>query len=149
MGLVYANIEIVNADDLALVRAHSIGEEEVKRMTVNALVDSGAYMMCINETIQEQLNLPYLEPRKMQMADGSIVEMPVVTSVRLNFKNRTSLCNALVLPGDSEVLLGAIPMEEMDVLIHPLRQELIVNPAHPYYAQLKLKGMRKPIARRL
>lgn len=45
----------------------------------------------------------------------------------------------MVLPGDSEPLLGAIPLEEMDVLIHPLRQELIVNPEHPYFAQLKLK----------
>ena len=45
----------------------------------------------------------------------------------------------MVLKGDSEPLLGAIPMEEMDVLIHPRRQELIVNPDHPYYAQLSLK----------
>jgi len=45
----------------------------------------------------------------------------------------------MVLPGDAEVLLGAIPMEDMDVLIHPLRQELIVNPEHPYFAVTKLK----------
>jgi hypothetical protein len=45
----------------------------------------------------------------------------------------------MVLPGDAEPLLGAIPMEEMDVLIHPLRNELMVNPEHPYYAQLKVK----------
>jgi hypothetical protein len=45
----------------------------------------------------------------------------------------------MVLPGESEPLLGAIPLEEMDVLIHPLRNELIVNPEHPYFAQLKIK----------
>jgi hypothetical protein len=45
----------------------------------------------------------------------------------------------MVLPGDSEMLLGAIPMEDIDVLIHPLRQELIVNPEHPYITQMKLK----------
>jgi hypothetical protein len=44
----------------------------------------------------------------------------------------------------AEPLLGAIPMEEMDVIIHPLRQEMMVNPEHPYYAQLKLKGFTKP-----
>jgi hypothetical protein len=54
-------------------------------------------------------------------------------------KNRTAICSALVLQGDTEPLLGAIPMEEMDVLIHPLRQELIVNPEHPYFAQLSMK----------
>ena len=45
----------------------------------------------------------------------------------------------MVLPGDSEPLLGAIPLEEMDVLIDPLRQELIVNPEHPDMAVLKMK----------
>ena len=45
----------------------------------------------------------------------------------------------MVLSGDNEPLPGAIPLEDMDVLIHPLREELIVNPDHPYYAQMKLK----------
>ena len=45
----------------------------------------------------------------------------------------------MILPADSEPLLGAIPMEDMDVLIHPQRQELMVNPDHPYFAQMKLK----------
>jgi hypothetical protein len=72
------------------------------------------------------------------MADGSVVEHEVVGPIIVKFKNRTATCNALVLPGDSEPLLGAIPMEEMDVIIHPLRQEMMVNPQHPYCAQLRL-----------
>ena len=55
MGLVYAEIELINVDDLALARHHNIGVEDVKRMRVNMLVDSGAYMMAINESIQEVL----------------------------------------------------------------------------------------------
>jgi hypothetical protein len=73
------------------------------------------------------------------LADGSIVECNVVSHVELKFKNRRTMCNAMVLPGDNEPLLGAIPLEDMDVLIHPLRQELIVNPDHPYFAQMKMK----------
>lgn len=139
MGLVYAEIELINGDDLALSRRNIIREEEVKRMRVTALVNTGSYMLCINENIQEQLQLPIVEHRKAQMADGSIVECDVVAPVELKFKNRRSTCSAMVLPGDSEPLLGAIPLEDMDVLIHPLRQELIVNPDHPYFAQMKLK----------
>jgi len=45
----------------------------------------------------------------------------------------------MVLPGDNEPLPGAIPLEDMDVLIHPQLQELIVNPDHPYFAQIKIK----------
>jgi clan AA aspartic protease len=143
MGLVYADIEIINGGDLEMARRNIIGEDEIKRMPLNILVDTGAYYLCINETIQEQLGLTLKEKRKGQLADGSVVEYDVVGPVELKFKNRRCNVDAMVLPGDNEPLLGAIPMEDMDVLIHPLRQELIVNPEHPYFAQMKMKGLRK------
>ena len=68
MGLVYADIELINGEDLILAKRHFIGEDKIKRMTVKMLADSGAYMMAINETIQEQLQLPVKEKRKAQMA---------------------------------------------------------------------------------
>ncbi len=139
MGLVYADIELINAGDIEMARRHIIGEDEIKRMHINALVDTGSHMLCINETIQEQLQFPVVEKRKAQLANSSVLECDVVSMVELKFKNRRTICNAMVLPGDSEPLLGAIPLEDMDVLIHPLRQELIVNPEHPFYAQMKIK----------
>lgn len=72
------------------------------------------------------------------MADGTVREFDVVGPIRVKFSNRTATCSALVLEGNNEPLLGAIPMEEMDVLIHPMRQELIINPAHPEGAVLRL-----------
>ncbi|HRH59467.1 MAG TPA: aspartyl protease family protein [Chitinophagaceae bacterium] len=108
-------------------------------MTVKMLVDTGACMLAINEKIQEQLQLPVVEKRKAQMVDSSVKEYDVVGPVEIRFKNRRSSVDAMVLPGDSEPLFGAIPLEDMDVLIHPQRQELIVNPDHPYFAQMKMK----------
>lgn len=139
MGLVYADIEIINAEDLTLAKKHIIGEEEIRKMHINMLVDTGSYMFCINEVIQEQMQFPVMEKRKAQTADGRIVECDVVAAVEVRFKNRQTTCRAMVLPGDSEPLLGAIPLEDMDVIIHPLRQELMVNPEHPFFAQMKLK----------
>ena len=139
MGLVYANITLINGGYLEMAQRHIIGEEEVKKMDVNMMVDSGAYMMAINESIQAQLELRFIEKRKAILADGSVQEYDVVGPIHVKFQNRTAICSAMVLKGDSEPLLGAIPMEEMDVMIHPRRQELIVNPDHPYYAQLSLK----------
>jgi clan AA aspartic protease len=139
MGLVYAEVELINSDDLVMVRRKQMGEEEVKRVFVKMLVDTGCYMLAINENIKEQLQLPYHETRKGQLADGTIAEYEVVGPVELRFKNRTTVCLAMVLPGDSEPLLGAIPLEDMDVLIHPQRQELIVHPDHPYFAVMKMK----------
>lgn len=139
MAMVYAEIELINAGDIEMVRRSLMDKDDIKRMVVPMLVGSGAYMMAINETIQEQLQLPFKEKRKSLMADGSIAEHDVVGPIEVKFKNRSAVCNAVVLQGDNEPLLGAIPMEEMDVLIHPRRQELIVNPEHPYFAQLKMK----------
>jgi clan AA aspartic protease len=139
MGVIYAEITLINAIDLGLAKRHIIGEEEVKRINVNMLVDTGSVYMCINENVQAQLQLSVVEKRKGQLADGRIVEYDVVGPIEVRFKNRRCVVDAMVLPGDNELLLGAIPLEDMDVLIHPYRQELIVNPEHPYFAQMKLK----------
>jgi clan AA aspartic protease len=139
MGLVYAEIELINHDDVTLSRKNIIEKDSIRKLKLQMLVDSGAYMMAINDTIQSQLELPFVEKRKVQVAYSRVVEYDVVGPVEVRFANRKATCNAFVLPGDSEPLLGAIPMEEMDVLIHPQRQELVVNPLHPNYAVLKMK----------
>ena len=139
MGLVYADITLINGEDLILAKRHIIGQEEVKQMNLNILVDTGAYNLCINEEIQEELQFPIVEKRKAETADGRIVECDVVDNVQVRFKNRAITCRAMILPGSSEPLLGAIPLEDMDVLIHPQLQEMIVNPDHPYFPQMKLK----------
>jgi hypothetical protein len=66
-------------------------------MTVSMLADSGAYMMAINETIQEQLQLPLKERRKAQMANISIEEYDVVGPIEVKFKNRRCNIDAMVL----------------------------------------------------
>ena len=130
MGLVYAEILLTNGKDLDLAEKHIIGQEEVKHITVNMLVNSGAYMMCINESIQVILDLPFVEKERYAMANGTTVDLDIVGPLNMTFRHRITRCNAVVLPGDSEPLPGAIPMEEIDVLIHPLRQELILNPGN-------------------
>lgn len=139
MGLVKAEIKLINGEDLSLAKRHIIGQEEVKEMIVTMLVDTGAYNLCINEYIQSQLQFPVVEKRKGVTADGRIIECDVVDNVQVRFKNRATTCRAMVLSGNCEPLLGAIPLEDMDVIIHPLRQELIVNPEHPYFPQMMLK----------
>ena len=139
MGLVYADVELINGADITLAQRHVIGEDEVKRMQVKMLVDTGSVMLAINETIQEILQFPFVEKRKVQLANNYIAEYDVVGPVELRFKNRQTTCRAIVLPGDACPLFGAIPMEDMDVLIHPSREELIVNPEHLFMAQMIMK----------
>jgi len=139
MGLVYADITLINGEDLILAKRHYIGEEEVKQMHITMLVETGSYNLCINEEIQTQLKFPVVERRAGETADGRIIECDVVDNVQVRFKNRATTCRAMVLPAGCEPLLGAIPLEDMDVIIHPQSQQLIVNPDHPFYAQMKLK----------
>jgi clan AA aspartic protease len=139
MGLVYADITLTNSEDITLAKRNIIGEEEIKKLSINILVDTGAYNLCINEDIQAQLQLPFVEKRNGQLANGHIVTYDVVGPVHVKFKNRNTVCLAMVLEGSNEPLLGAIPLEDMDVLIHPQSQQLIINPDHPFYSQMKLK----------
>lgn len=141
MGLVQATIELINSWELENVRRGLMDQDQVKSMHIEMLVDTGSLYMCINETICEQLNLSIQGKKKGQLADGSIAEYNVAGPIEVRFKNRSCITTAMVLPGDSECLFGAIPMEEMDVLVSPSRRELIVNPEHPYYAQLKMKQL--------
>lgn len=138
MGMINADITLINAVDLENARRHYIGKEEIRQITVSMVVDSGSFMMCINEYIQEYLDLPVKEIRRTQLANHEYVEYRVVGPIEVKFANRSATCNAFVLPGDAEPLLGAIPMEEMDVVIHPKRQELIVHPDHPDGAVLRI-----------
>ena len=139
MGLVYEEIELINGEDIVLARRFIIGEDEIKKIKVEMLVDTGSVYMCIDETIQSQLQLPVIEKRKGQLASGSIVEYDIVGPIEVKFKNRRCSIDAMVLPGDNEPLLGDIPLDDMDILIDPYKRELIVNPEHPYFAQMKLK----------
>ncbi len=112
MGLVYAEITLINGEDMILAKRHIIGEDEIKKMNVTMLVDTGSYNLCINEEIQEQLQFPVVEKRKAETADGRIVECDVVDNVQIRFKNRATTCRAMILPGNCEPLLGAIPLED-------------------------------------
>lgn len=139
MGLVYADIELINAGEIYLYKKGFIKEEDIKRVKVNILVDSGAEMLVINEHIKEQLDLPVLEERTAQLADETEIRVKVVGPVEIRFENRRSNVDAMVFPGEAEPLLGVIPMEDMDVVIDPNQQRLLVNPANPYIVRKSVK----------
>ena len=139
MGLTYATLEVINAIDSGMVRRKLMPEADVRRETVRMLVDSGAYMLCLNEHLATQLGLDVVGSMTGELADGTVSKMPVAGPVELRFGNRRTSVDAVILPGQAEPLLGAIPMEDMDVLVDPKRQELIINPENPYIAKKSLK----------
>ncbi|MFN0035926.1 MAG: clan AA aspartic protease [Saprospiraceae bacterium] len=139
MGRVYAEIELIRTYDLGAVADGHLSPSEVKRMKVNVLVDSGADMLAINHHIKTQLNLPVIQVRECSYADGTVAMLEIVGPVDIRFENRETTVRAIVLPGDAEPLLGAIPMEDMDVIIIPYERRMIPNPNYPNLSYTSLK----------
>ena len=92
-------------------------------------MDTGAITLCIPDHLRHQLKLVEVEKREITVADGRNQLVPYVGPVELKFENRTSFTGALVL-GDT-VLMGVVPMEDMDLVVNPRSQEVTVNPASP------------------
>src|ERR1700694_305164 len=101
MGLVKAKLVLKNPR-----------KPEVPPVEVDALADSAAVHLCIPAHVQAQLGLEQSGTKEATLADESKKLVPYVGPVELHFKDRVGFTGALVL-GD-EVLLGAIPLEDMD-----------------------------------
>jgi len=131
MGFVKANITILNGVDLGLSKAGKLAEGEIRQVFVEALVDSGAFTLCINKEVQEALDLPILYSKPCRAAAGKYGFYDVAGPVEIRFDNRYTICEAVVSPDLHTVLLGVIPLEGMDVIINPNTERLEINPEHP------------------
>ena len=139
MGLTTATIRLANGIDSGRARVGELDEAKVRSVTIESMVDTGAYLLCINENIRNQIGVPTIRRHEAEFADGSLRLVDIVGPIEVTFENRGTTCEAMVMPGDSQVLLGAIPLEGMDVCVDPKRQRLIVNPLNPYVARHVVK----------
>ena len=112
-------------------------EGKLKVLEVDALVDSGAVHLCIPEHIKIQLKLEEIDKKEATLADGKKKLVSYVGPIEIRFKNRVGFAGALVM-GD-QVLLGAIPMEDMDLVIVPGKRILDINPDSPNIASCVVK----------
>lgn len=138
MRLVYADSELGSGDDLVWSRRGYLPEDQIKRLDTRSLVDSGAIMLAIPEFVKIQLDLRPLREIAAELADGSSSTVEIVGPLEVRFENRSTIVETLVVPDSTGVLLGAIPMEGMDVLVDPKRERLIVNPESPEVAKVLL-----------
>ncbi len=118
IGLIYSSINLSNPRVSHLVPVE-----------ISALVDSGALMLCISETIALQLELEELDKRPVTTANETTHLVPFVSLIRVDFENRFCFVGALRI--EDETLLGEVHMKDMDLIVHPAKQKLIANPLHP------------------
>ena len=121
MGLTNAKIELRNPR-----------MPDLTPLEIDALADTGAVHLCIPEHVQIQLKLDEIDKKEVTLADGSQKLVPYVGPIELRYQNRIGFAGALVM-GD-QPLLGAIPMEDMDLIVIPKTRKVIVNPISPNIA---------------
>ncbi len=118
MGIIYAELRLSN-----------LGKRELEEITVTALVDTGALDLVVPEHVAIQLQLTDLKPREVLLADGTRKTVRYAGPIKVEMQGRDCVTAAIVM-GD-QVLLGAIPMETMDVIVHPRTQQPVPNPDSP------------------
>jgi len=139
MGLTYATIELTNQYDEYKCEEGLVQPNEIRRWSGEFMIDTGAIRMAINEEIREKLGLKKGLLMNAALADGSIRQVELVGGIKVRFGDRTCYTDAFVLPGNTEQLLGAIPLEGMDLVVVPSENKLEYNPKHPDGALFSLK----------
>ncbi|AEF85181.1 conserved hypothetical protein [Treponema primitia ZAS-2] len=125
VGTVYELITLKNLGDITRCGDGLIKETEIRQMTVRCVVDTGAGTLVISEAVQKELGLRTEHLHESTLANGENVVCKIAETVRVYWKDRYMTCDPWVLPGASEVLLGAIPLENMDLMVDPKRLQLV------------------------
>jgi clan AA aspartic protease len=128
-GRVIVGVIVENVEDLRRAQRGEITSEQVRRMTVPALVDSGATFFCMPEKLVQQLGLPFNRERDTRTVTDPLT-LKVYGGARLTVQGRECDEEVLAMPDGGQVLLGQIPLEKMDWSIDPNNRRLVGNPEH-------------------
>ena len=124
MGLVRTEITLKNIKDKMKAEIGYIKEPEIRQTVVQAVVDTGAMTLVINEKLRRQLGLGVVGTREATLADNTKKTVKIAEAVELHWNNRFMTCNPWVV-GSGNILLGVIPLEHMDLMVDPVSQTLL------------------------
>ena len=125
MGQVHTDITLKNSGDRSAVKRGYIKESEIRETTVRAMADTGALGLTITESVRAKLGLDIAGQSKVTYANNTKETCNITEPVEVHWKDRSTSCWAVVVPGEGEVLLGAIPLEGLDLMVDPVSQQLI------------------------
>jgi clan AA aspartic protease len=129
MGITYVDLRLGNQS-----------RPDLEELNASALVDTAALHLCIPEHLAMQLQLQRLKQREVQTADGKSPLIDYVGPIKISMLGRECFTGALVM--GNQVLLGAIPMEDMDLIVEPARMRVTVNPLSPNIPMSLAKGFK-------
>ena len=124
MGIIQAEITLKNNNDGIKAREGLIDPQDIRAVTVTAIVDTGSINMVITENIRQKLGLTIRGEKTAHIANGQRIQCQITDAVEVHWKDRDTIVPAMVIPGAEKILLGAIPLEGMDLMVNPVTQEL-------------------------
>ncbi|MDR1324680.1 MAG: aspartyl protease family protein [Treponema sp.] len=124
MGTFMEEITLINARDIGYARDGLIPDTKIRAITVKAVPDTGAWTLIINEDARQKLGLAIVETVKSTLADGSTTGYGLTEPVEIRWKDRRTSHEAVVIPNGDAILLGALPLEGMDLYVDPVNQRL-------------------------
>ncbi|MGH7223077.1 MAG: clan AA aspartic protease [Gemmataceae bacterium] len=124
MGRITVEVELSNGEDLVLAKKGVLAPDKVRRLRVAGLVDSGACYLVLPESIVLQLGLPEKGQTAVRYADRRTETRKVVSQVYLELLGRDGTFKAIVEPGRTDALIGAIVLEDLDLLVDCRTQTL-------------------------
>jgi predicted aspartyl protease len=124
VGRFSVEVELANYDDLARARAGDIPQAQVRRLSAQGVVDSGATRLVLPESIAEQLGLRRSGPVNVRYADGRTAAREMAHAIQLTYFGRSSVFNAVIEPGRDSILIGAIVLEDLDLVVDCANQTL-------------------------
>jgi predicted aspartyl protease len=130
MGRVTVRAKIENLSDLHHVETQRIPAEQVRCLEVDdALVDTGATLLSMPKNLIERLGLKPVRTRKAMTSSGPVT-IQMYGTVRLTIQERECNTDVTELPDECPVLIGQIPLEQLDFIVDLQGRRLIGNPAH-------------------
>lgn len=130
MGKVVIPARIESIEDLFAVKQGTLPAERARRVEVNdALVDTGATVLCMPKRLLDQLGLKPFTTRRVRTSAGTR-QVNVYGPVRLIVQGRECNVDVGEVPDDCPVLVGQVPLELLDFVVDPVNQRLIGNPEH-------------------
>lgn len=125
VGRFSVDLQVANYSDVVRARAGDLKPEQVRRQTINGVVDSGATKLVLPQAVAKQLGLRLTDKIKVRYADGRVAERREAEGVSLELVGRHGIFSAIVEPRRTTALVGAIVLEDLDLLVDCVAQRVV------------------------
>ncbi len=124
MGRVAVEVELANYDDLAQARRGRLADEHVRRVRIRGVVDTKVMRLVIPQATADALGLPVIGQASVRYANGRTEQRPMAGGVSLTWGDRSGVFTAVIEPDRDSALIGAIVLEDLDLVVDCTRQTL-------------------------